>query len=147
MQIFSIKAHFGGAIHNRSLFFFLLSLHPHVQPLYLNYFDFHLFSELFIMIGHYLVHIYPKTNLDYFKYPTYNFPPLRSIPFDSRLTHMASGPIGVRLWGALKPALLIPFHHLTREALKPQGQLLPFFSDSPMRTGQQPIRVLFTFCD
>lgn len=49
------------------------------------------------------------------------------IPFDSRLTQMAPGPRGVRLWGALKPPLLIPFHHLTREALKPQGQLLPFF--------------------
>lgn len=128
VQTVSIKSHFGRAIHNRSLFSSLsLSLHPHVQPLYLNYFDSHLFSELFIMIRHYLVHIYPQTNLDYLKYPTYNFPPLCSIPFDSRLTHMAPGPIGVRLWGALKPARLIPFHHLTREALKPQGQLLPFF--------------------
>lgn len=41
---------------------------------------------------------------------------------------MASGPMGVRLWGALKPPLRIPFHHPAREALKPQGELLPLFS-------------------
>lgn len=63
-----------------------------------------------------------------FWYIQFIIPPfLCSIPIDSRLTHIASGPIGVRLWGALKPPRLIPFHHRTREALKPQGQLLRFF--------------------
>ena len=123
MQIFSIKADFGGAIHTLSS----PSFSPRAQPLQPELFRVRLVFITFHNHQTSLVRIYPKTNLDYFKYPTYNFPPLRSIPFDSRLTHTAPGPIGVRLWGALKPLLLIPFHHLSRVALKPRGQLLPFF--------------------
>lgn len=126
----SIKAHFGRRIHNnRSRF---LSVRPlfsfYAQPGTTRIVS-RLVSLVFTTFPNHrapLVRIYPKTNLDYFKDTTYNFPLSAVFPFDSRLTHVASGPIGVRLWGASKPPLLIPFHHLTRDALKPQGQLLPF---------------------
>lgn len=142
-----VKAHFGGDVPPRCS----LSSPPDAQPPLPAFFHVSLAFITFHNDQLPLFHLYVKTNPDYLKYPTYNSPLLCSIPFDSRLTHIALGPIGVRLWGALKPPHLISFHHLTREALKPQCQLLlfffSFFLGSPMRTGHPPIRDLFTFCD
>lgn len=100
-----------------------------------------------------LFHLYVKTNPDYLKYPTYNSPLLCSIPFDSRLTHIAFGPIGVRLWGALKPPSSYLLSSSNPGSLETAASViaffffLSFFSGSPMRTGHPPIRGLFTFCD
>lgn len=74
-----------------------------------------------------LFHLYVKTNPDYWKYPTYNSPLLCSIPFDSRLTHIAFGPIGVRLWGALKPPSSYLLSSSNPGSLETAASVIAFF--------------------
>lgn len=141
MQIFSINADFGGAIHNnRSFLPFAFTTWNVSRLVSLIPLTFH--NDLPS-----LVRIYPKMNLDYSKYPTYNFPPLQySVWFtlDSCGFRANRGPP----LGRLETVSSYPLSSSNPGRLETAGPVIAFFfSDSPMRTGYQPIRVLFTLCD
>lgn len=113
-------------------------------------FEFHLHSGLFIMVSRHCSTFMWKTNPDYLKYPTYNFP--LSLQYshwftlDSYRFRANRGPP----LGRLETASSYPLSSSNPGSLETAGPVIAiffFWGGSPMRTGHQPIRGLFTFCD
>lgn len=113
-----------------------------------HYFEFHLHSGLFTMLSRHRSTFMWKTNPDYLKYPTYNSP--LSLQYshwftlDSYRFRANGGPP----LGRLETASSYPLSSSNPGSLETAGPVIAFFlRGGAMRTGHQPIRGLFTFCD
>lgn len=114
------------------------------------YFEFHLHLEVFIMISRHCSTFMWKTNPDYLEYPIYNFPPSLQyshwFTLDSYRFRANRGPP----LGRLETVSSYPLSSSKPGSLETAGPVIAFFfreGGGPMRTGHQPIRGLFTFCD